>query len=122
MNKYEELFEEILQKTREGDLKWKQLRKTSNSDVIISVNLVWRQFETELERNEQNFTILLVEKKYEDPDLDFAYEKYAPELLVLLDNELVTTIDDSTVSRSKLISLVSAVESRSDRAKKLFGA
>lgn len=121
MNKYEELFDEILKGTRKGELKWKQLRKSANSDVIFNVNLVWRQFETVLERNNQDFTVLLIEKKYDDPEFDFAYEKYTPEILVLLDNELVTTIDDSTVSRSELINLVNAVESKSDKAKKLFG-
>jgi len=120
MNKYEKLFDDILNKTKLGVLEWRQLRKDANSDVIFNVNVVWRQYSTTIERNTHSFTILLVEKKYDDPEFDLAYEKYRSELLVLDEGELVTTLDDSTVSATDIAKLISVVETKSDKAKRLF--
>lgn len=121
MNKYEKLFAEILSQTKAGVLKWKQVSKQSNSEVIFNPNLIWRQFSTEFIREGNVFTLLLVEKKYEDPDYDFAYEKYYPELLVLDEGELIATLGDSIIERADMIALVNLIEAKSDKAKKLFG-
>jgi hypothetical protein len=121
MNKYEKLFAEIYSQTKAGTLKWKQLRRQANSDLIFNPNLVWRQFAADFERDENAFTIILVEKKYDDPDFDFAYEKYSPELLVVDDGELVATISDSIIERTDMIRLANLIEIKSDKAKKLFG-
>ncbi len=122
MNKYEKLFAEIYSQTKAGTLKWKQLRRQANSDLIFNPNLVWRQFAADFERDENTFTIILVEKKYEDPDFDFAYEKYSPELLVIDEGELVATISDSVIEKNDMIRLSNLVEMKSDKAKKLFGS
>jgi hypothetical protein len=119
MNKYEKLFEDIAKKTRAGTLKWKQLRRHANSDLIFSSSLVFRQFSADLERSGNRFKLLLVEKKY--PEFDFAYDKYRPELLVVdEDGELVTTLTDSVIKQSDLTQLADIVETRSDKASKLF--
>lgn len=121
MNKYEKLFEEIVQKTRSGALKWKQLRRHANSDLIFSPNLVFRQFSADLERTGGKFKLLLIEKKYEDPEFEFVYDKYRPELLVVDDDgELISTLTDSLIERSNLTRLADMVETRSDKANKLF--
>lgn len=122
MNKYEKLFAEIYSQTKAGTLKWKQLRRQANSDLIFNPNLVWRQFAADFERDENTFTIILVEKKYEDPDFDLSYEKYAPELLVIDEGELVATISDSVIEKNDMIRLSNLVEMKSDKAKKLFGS
>jgi len=121
MNKYEKLFAEIYSQTKAGKLNWKQLRRQANSNLIFNQNLVWRQFEADFAREGNRFTLVLVEKKYEDPDLDFSYEKYSPELLIVDDGELVAMITDSIIEKSEMIQLVNLVETKSDRAKKLFG-
>ncbi|EZH81725.1 MULTISPECIES: hypothetical protein [Aeromonas] len=121
MNKYEKLFEEVIRQTRTGTLKWKQLRRHSNADLIFSPTLVFRQFSADFERAGNQFKLLLVEKKYEDPEFDFAYDKYRPELLVVDDDgELVATMTDSVIERSHLMRLADMVETRSDKASKLF--
>ncbi|UQN37164.1 hypothetical protein MTR80_05535 [Alcaligenes aquatilis] len=121
MNKYEKLFSEIYSQTKAGTLKWKQLRRQANSDLIFNQNFVWRQFAAEFERGENIFTIILVEKKYEDPDFDSPYEKYYPELLIIDGGELVSMISDSVIEKNDLIRLANLVEMKSDKAKRLFG-
>ncbi|CAB3696196.1 hypothetical protein CEY09_23975 [Achromobacter marplatensis] len=121
MNKYETLFEEIVKQTRTSKLRWKQIRRNSNSDLIFNPSLVFRQFSTCFERAGNDFTLLLLEKKYDDPEQDFAFEKYLPELLVIdHDGELVATITDSVIERTDMIRLANLVENRSDKASKLF--
>lgn len=125
MNKYEELFNEIKSKTRDETLKWQQLRRSANSDIIFNPSTVFRQFSASLERGGAEFKILLVEKKFEDPDSDFGYEKYYPELLLISEGELVATIDDSVIAISDMANLASTVESKmldstSSNAQKLF--
>jgi len=121
MNKYEKLFSEILSLTKNGDLRWKQLKRHQNSELIFNPNLIWRQYSGELERDGNTFTIILVEKKCEDPEFDFAYEKYIPELLIVDDGELIATINDSVIEKNDMINLANLVETKSDKAKKLFG-
>jgi hypothetical protein len=122
MNKYEILFDEIFHQTNEGVIRWRQVRRTENSELVFNPNIVFRQFEAEFFRNDNRFTLLLMEKKFEDPEHDFAYEAYRPEILVLDDNkELVATLTDSLIERHKLIYLASIVEGKSDNASKLFG-
>ena len=121
MNKYETLFDEIVRQTKAKRLSWKQIRRNSNSDLIFNPSLVFRQFSTTFERAGNDFTLLLLEKKYDDPEHDFAFEKYLPELLVIdHDGELVATITDSVIERSDMIRLANLVETLSDKANKLF--
>lgn len=121
MNKYELLFDEIVKQTKSGKLHWKQVRRGSNSDLIFNPNLVFRQFETTFDRGGNEFKILLLERKFEDPEHDFVYEKYIPELLVIdEDGELIATLTDSLIERADMIRLANAVETKSDKAKKLF--
>lgn len=121
MNKYEQLFDEIINLTHAHVLSWKQVRRHANSELIFNPNLVFRQFAADFPRGDTQFKLLLIEKKYDDPDHDFAYEKYVPEVLIVdNDGELVTTLTDSVIERSNLIRLADMVETRSDKANKLF--
>jgi hypothetical protein len=123
MNKYEALFHDILERTRLRELNWKQLRRGAHSDVIFNPNLVFRQFSAEFPRDGENFALLLVEKKYEDPEHDFAFEKYVPEILIMdEEGELITTLTDSVIERRDLMRLADMVEAGSDKASKLFGS
>lgn len=121
MNKYEALFDEIIKQTQSQVLSWKQERRHANSELIFNPNSVFRQFTADFPRGDTTFKLLLVEKKYDDPEHDFAYEKYVPEL-VIVDSvgELVTTLTDSVIERTHLLRLADMVESRSDKANKLF--
>lgn len=121
MNKYEALFDEIINLTQAQGLSWKQARRHANSELIFNPGSVFRQFTADFPRGDTKFKLLLVEKKYEDPDHDFAFEKYVPEILIV-DNEgeLVTTLTDSVIERTNLLRLADMVETRSDKANKLF--
>jgi hypothetical protein len=120
MNKYEKFFNEILNETRDGILKWRQLNKRENSEVIFNAHLVFRQFSTQLVRGDSEYTVLLVEKKYLDPDDDFFLDKYTLELLVLEQGELITCITESVIEKKDMIKLVDFVKTKSDKANKLF--
>ena len=121
MNKYELLFDEIFKQTGAQSLRWRQVRRSANSDLIFNPHLVFRQFATDFVRGGNHFKLFLVEKKYDDPEHDFLYEKYAPEILIVDDDgELVTTLTDSVIERAHLVRLVDMVETRSDKASKLF--
>lgn len=121
MNKYETLFDEIINQTRARSLNWKQVRRHENSELIFDPNLVFRQFSADFPRNGANFKLLLIEKKYDDPEDDFAYARFAPEILVVDDEgELVATLTDSVIERADMLRLVDMVETRNDKASKLF--
>ena len=120
MNKYEILFADILKQTKAGLLKWKQLHRYANSEIIFSPNIVFRQFESTLVLGSNEYKLLLIEKKYDDPEHDFVFDSYVLEMLILDDGELVTTLSDSVIERSDLIKLANMVETRSDKASRLF--
>ena len=121
MNKYEALFDEIINLTQAQVLSWKQARRHANSELIFNPSSLFRQFTADFPRGDIKFKLLLVEKKYEDPDHDFAYEKYVPEILIVdNDGELVTTLTDSVIERTNLLRLADMVETRSDKVNKLF--
>lgn len=123
MNKYEILFDEIIKQTEARKLSWKQLRRHANSELIFNPSLVFRQFSADFPREGNNFKLLLIEKKYDDPERDFAYEKYVPEVLIVdEEGELVTTLTDSVIERADLLRLADMVETRSDNANKLFSS
>lgn len=121
MNKYEALFDDIIRLTSSKALIWKQVSRHANSELIFNPNLVFRQFAAELPRNGTTFNVLLIEKKIDDPEHDFAYGQRAPEILVMdEDGELVTTLTDSVIERSAMLRLADMVETGSESASKLF--
>ncbi|HEY8272845.1 MAG TPA: hypothetical protein VIG33_18270 [Pseudobdellovibrionaceae bacterium] len=119
MNKYEKLFQEIYEMTKGGDLKWKLISRNAHSDIIFNPSLVFRQFESRMVRDGDEYKVLFVEKKSAEPDYDYL-EKYWPEVVVLCDGELIASLGDSVIERQNLISLMELIESKSDKAKKLF--
>jgi len=82
---------------------------------------VFRQFESRLHLHGHQYKLIFVEKKLLDPEQDFSYERYEPEVLIVDGNELVATLSDSVIDRFDLFELARAVEARSDRASRLFG-
>ena len=120
MNKYEKLFNEILDATGDGKLKWRQLNKRENSEVIFNAYLVFRQFSSQLIKGDSEYTVLLVEKKFVDHEVFPLDDKYTLELLVLEQGELITCITESVIEKKDMIKLVDIVETKSDKAKKLF--
>lgn len=121
MNKYEKLFEEIMDKTESGEIKWKQINKSAHSDLIFNAQFAFRQYSGKLEKNDESFEVIFVEKKTEDPAHDFAYDKYIPEILIVdQNNELLITLTDSVIERDQMLELVGRIEEKNDKIKKLF--
>lgn len=121
MNRYQRFFDEILRKTKSKEILWRQIHRRENSELIFNHNLVFRQFSAPLKDSDDAYKILLVEKKYDDPEEETLFEKYDPELIITDENGVVATLTDSVIDRSKIIELASLVELRNDKAQKLFG-
>lgn len=120
MNKYEKLFNDIVKKTQSNDIEWKQTSRSSHSDLIFNPDMTFRQYTGQYKKGDETYEVVFVEKKYDDPVHDFAYQAYKPEVLVIEDNELLVTLTDSLIEKSDLIELVQKIEEKSDKAKKLF--
>jgi len=116
-----ELFDQIEKATNSGKLAWSLVSKSRYSDIIFQPNQIFRVFKTIYTKEGDDYEVLLVEKKYEDPDWDFAVEKYRPEMYFLFEREIVLTIDENSVDINSFIRLIHKIELRTDRAKKLLG-
>lgn len=123
MNKYEILFNDIFQQTKNNSLRWRQVPRNTNAELIFNPHLVFRQFSADFPRSGGRFKLFLLEKKYADPEYGFAYEKYVPEILIVDDqDELVTTLTDAVIEHKDMTRLADMVETRNDNAAKLFAA
>jgi len=121
VNKYERLFNKIVDKTRGGQVTWKQVRKDANSDLIFNPARSFRQYSADYEDGGESYRLALVEKKVEDAEYDYLYEKYSVELLIIgSDNELLVMLTDSVIDRSQLAELVGMVEQKNERVSNLF--
>lgn len=121
MNKYEQLFEDIARKTSDGKLRWKQISKSAHSDLIFNPDLAFRQYSAEYEKGNEVYEVVVVEKKTDDPEHDFAFQRYIPEVLVIGEgNELLVTLTDSVIEKEQMIGLVKTIEENNDKTKKLF--
>lgn len=121
MNKYEKLFRDIVDKTNSGDIKWKQTSRNAHSDLIFNPDMAFRQYSGKYKKGDDIYSVVFVEKKYDDPVHDFAYQAYKPEVLIIDENnELLVTLTDSIIEKTDLIDLVQEIEEKNDRTKKLF--
>lgn len=122
MNKYEELFGDIYNKTTSGEIKWKQIRKDAHSDLIFNPDLSFRQYAGTYNKGNDKYEVIFVEKKADDPEHDFVYQKYMPEILIIDEsNELLVTLTDSVIDKGQMIDLVNEIEQKNDKVKKLLG-
>src|SRR5471030_3452762 len=75
MNEYEVLFQEIEEQTKSQSLRWRQINRRDNADLILNSNLILRQFAADFTRGENHFVLLFVEKKDNDALFDSLFEK-----------------------------------------------
>lgn len=121
MNKYEKLFLDIVAKTNSGEMEWKQIKKSANESLIFNPDMVFRQYSADLKRTNEIYKVVFVEKKSADPEHDFAFEKYIPEILIIdKDGELIVTLTDSVIERAHLITQMQNIQEKNDKTKKLF--
>jgi len=121
MNKYEKLFEDIIDKTYSDDIEWKQVSKSAHSDLIFNSEMSFRQYSGEYKKGGKTYEVVFVEKKADDPEYDFTRQRYSGEVLVIDEkNELLVTLTDSVIDKDKMDNLVNSIEGKNDRSKKLF--
>jgi hypothetical protein len=121
MNEYERLFAEILEQTKDGSLKWKQVRRTANAELLLNADTVIRQFETAFSRNSHPYKLILLEKRVIEEGWFFRTELREPELHVVEDGELLTSLDRLYIHPDDIRRLLGLVEPRADKSHQLFG-
>ena len=119
MNKYSKLFSEIVEKTQNDSIKWVQISKTENSNIIFDSKFVYRQFKTSIEINGEQYSILSVEKKFYDSD--YEYQQKSVEFLIISNEELVIALNNLVIDDSELSKLNSLIINKNDKIFKLFG-
>jgi hypothetical protein len=116
------VFDDIVIKTQSNQLSWSIVGNQYASSLIFQPSAVYRIFKTNYFRDQfDSYELLLVEKKFPDPDWDFAIEKYKVELVFIQSGVLVATLDEYAVDFNRLVELARLIESKSTQAKKLFG-
>lgn len=116
-----DLFEKIVEDTKNSKISWKLVSKDSFRDVIFQSGAVFRLFVSNCRLNNQDVELLFVEKKTDDPEWDFAIEKYTSELIVLMDKEIVYTFTPEFVGKDEMLDLVEIIEEKNDKLRKLLG-
>jgi hypothetical protein len=115
------VFDDIAQKTKTDKLSWSIVGNQYASGLIFQPSAVYRIFKSDYLRDPSDiYEILLVEKKYPDPDWDFAIEKYKVELVFIQNGALVATLDEFSIDFTQLVTLARLIESKSTQARKLF--
>lgn len=123
MSGEEIVFADILNKTESGALQWSITSPNTYSHLIFQSPHVYRTFKAHYTRGSvDHYDLLLVEKKFEDPDWDFAVEKYKVELIFIQNGNLIATLDEYTIDFSQIVSLARLIEAKSSQARKLFGS
>jgi hypothetical protein len=122
MSNEQSVFDDIAQRTKTNKLSWSIVGNQYASSLIFQPSAVYRIFKADYLRDPSDlYEILLVEKKYPDPDWDFAIEKYKVELVFIQNGVLVATLDEFSIDFTQLVTLARSVESKSTQARKLFG-
>jgi hypothetical protein len=111
MNKYERLFSRIFAATTGKLISWTQTPRSANSDYIFNSSFVLRQFVGRFEDDGSVYDLIYVEKKVPDPDFDYIYDQFQPELLVFQGQQLLLTLTDSLIDRESFRNLAHTIES-----------
>lgn len=122
MNGEQAVFQDIKNRTASDSLTWSIANPSAFAHLIFQSPHVYRLFKTSYTRGDDDYyDLLLVEKKFGDPDWDYSIEKYKLELIFIQNGNLIATLDEYSIDFSQLASLARLVETKSTQAKKLFG-
>ena len=122
MSNEQSVFDDIVKKTQSNSISWNIVSNSHASHLIFQPGHIYRIFKTEYSRDGHDFyEVLLIEKKYGDPEWDFAVEKYKVEIAFIQNGILIASLDEYTIDFSSLVNLARLVESKSSQAQKLFG-
>lgn len=122
MSNEQAVFNDIAKKTADDQLSWTIVNSQYASGLIFQPAAVYRIFKADYLRGPSDlYEVLLIEKKFPDPDWDFSIEKYKVELAFIQNGVLVATIDEYVIDFNQLVGLARTVEGKSVQARKLFG-
>lgn len=109
------LYEDVLARTENCEVKWRRLAKSANAEFIFHPEQVCEQYELQWQRDGLSRTLLLIEKRYEEIEHPLLppseIKKY--ELLIVENGELVRKLDEWTLNWSQLCQLAWAVRHNS---------
>lgn len=119
MSKYVSLINDLIKQTKKDNIEWSVCDSNKYEEEIFQPLMIYRVIEGIYEKKDVEFTVLIVEKKYSKPNLDY-YEQHTIEVLFLKGRKLITTITQDIVDRDKLIDLLQEVENNTTDLNELF--
>lgn len=106
-----ELYEEVVALTENGDVKWRQITKSANAELIFHPERVSEQYELLWQQDKQVCTLLLIEKRHKEIEHPLLgpteLKKY--ELLIVDSGKLVRKLDEWAFNWPQLCRLAAAV-------------
>lgn len=109
------LYEEVLARTENCEVKWRRLVKSANAELIFHPERVSEQHELQWQPGGLTCTLLLIEKRHEEVEHPLLapseIKKY--ELLIVENGELVRKLDEWALNWSQLCRLAWAVRHNS---------
>lgn len=98
MNKYWQLYEELLLKTQTGALQWQEIPRQKHRAQIAEPWTVIRQFEAPFFFNDKLTILLCIERRiFVDEDYIFPYVDRTCELLIVMGETLLERVAASNV-------------------------
>lgn len=115
------LFDELLEQNGNNKIQWRIENSTKYSGLIFQKNSVYRLFEGLMPLDDDsNLTVLVVLKKMDDPEWDYAVEKHHIEIKFIADGELVFELDEDDVQYRLLINLIHDIEGKTNNIKSII--
>lgn len=109
------IYDEVLARTENCEVKWRRLAKNANAGLIFHPERVSEQYELLCLPGEPARTLLLIEKRHQEIEHPLLapseIKKY--ELLILENGELVRKLDEWALNWSQLCRLAWAVKQNS---------
>ena len=119
MNSQQNVFDDIFNRTKSESMTWTIVGNTYANQFIFQPAFIFRIFRSIFLKDNSTYEVLIVEKKFPDPDWDMNLEKYRSELMFISNGVLVATLDDYSIKN--LPSLINLIENNSTQSKELFG-
>ncbi len=121
MDKYEKLFNDIEEKTLNGELCWEPVLPDKYEKHLFGFNNVLRLFKSDYYKETgEDFTVLLIEKRRSDLTEIEAMKNMVIEILFLRGEYLVFTLTRDYVDHDKLLQLAEYIQEHTKAALELF--
>ena len=122
MDKYDNLLNEIIEKTKDGTMVWEIENPSSYESIVFQSGFAASAYSSSLSKNKKKFTVLFVEKHMPQlgGDWDEIAQEYYPELYFLTTNGVAFILDQRYVEIEDLSILGELIKESNEDSKSLF--